>query len=154
MQSYEAKQPAYFATPSPQLVRALHTSLGQILSPSSSRPFSDASPPSSAPSPSEQEPASLLSNRFAAHRKASRKIKDCIEKELGLKQLADRPENQANGMTAFYIPDGLEASDLLPRLAKKGVVLAAGLHREIKGRYLRMGHMGISVVRLFYLTAA
>lgn len=144
MQSYESKQPAYFATPSPQLIRALHTSLQQILTPS---PYPADQPSSaSSTSPSTQPSTTeLLSNRFAAHRNASRRVKDVIEKELGLQQLADRPENQANGMTAFYMPEGVQAADLLPRLAKKGVILAAGLHRDIKGRYARMGHMGISV---------
>lgn len=147
MQSYESKQPAYFATPSPQLIRALHTSLQQILTPS---PYPADQPSSaSSTSPSTQPSTTeLLSNRFAAHRNASRRVKDVIEKELGLQQLADRPENQANGMTAFYMPEGVQAADLLPRLAKKGVILAAGLHRDIKGRYARMGHMGISVVRV------
>ena len=35
--------------------------------------------------------------------------------------------------TQLYYPEGLEATDLLPRLAKRGVVVAAGLHTSIKG---------------------
>ena len=31
MKNYEAKKPSYFATPSPQLIHALHTALKQIL---------------------------------------------------------------------------------------------------------------------------
>ena len=120
MQNYEARKPSYFATPSPQLIRALHTSLTQILS-------------------------SPLANRFAAHRAASQKVKAFIA-SLGLRQLAADPANQANGMTAFYLPDGMTAADLLPKLAARGVVLAGGLHREIEGKYVRMGHMGVSVM--------
>ncbi|KAF2740608.1 PLP-dependent transferase [Polyplosphaeria fusca] len=119
MQNYEAKKPSYFATPSPQLVHALHTSLSQILS----RP---------------------LAERFADHKAASQKVKQAVT-ALGLKQLASKPENQANGMTAIYLPDGIAPPDVLPGLVKKGVVFAGGLHKEIATKYIRFGHMGVSV---------
>jgi alanine-glyoxylate transaminase/serine-glyoxylate transaminase/serine-pyruvate transaminase len=123
MQNYEAKKPSYFATPSPQLIHALHTSLTQILS----KP---------------------LSERFAAHHAASLKIKKAIT-ELGLKQLATDPANQANGMTAIYLPENVKIPDILPKLMKKGVVFAGGLHKEIATKYIRFGHMGVSVVSIF-----
>lgn len=119
MQNYENKKPSYFATPSPQLIHALHTSLTQILS----RP---------------------LDQRFADHRAASQRVKKAVG-ELGLKQLAAKPENQANGMTAMYLPEGIQASEILPGLLKKGVIFAGGLHKEIATKYIRFGHMGISV---------
>ncbi|CZS99289.1 related to several transaminases [Rhynchosporium agropyri] len=119
MQNYEAKKPSYFATPSPQLVHALHTSLTQILS----KP---------------------LSERFAAHREASQKVKKAVT-ELGLKQLASDPADQANGMTAIYLPENIKAPELLPNLLKKGVIFAGGLHKEIAAKYIRVGHMGVSV---------
>ncbi|PQE10932.1 hypothetical protein CJF32_00007774 [Rutstroemia sp. NJR-2017a WRK4] len=119
MQNYEAKKPSYFATPSPQLIRALHTSLTQILS----KP---------------------LSERFAAHRAASQKIKKAVS-DLGLKQLASNPADQANGMTAIYLPENVKAPELLPNLMKKGVIFAGGLHKEIATKYVRFGHMGVSV---------
>jgi len=119
MQNYEAKKPSYFATPSPQLIRALHTSLTQILS----KP---------------------LSERFAAHRAASQKIKKAVS-DLGLKQLASNPADQANGMTAIYLPENVKAPELLPNLMKKGVIFAGGLHKEIATKYIRFGHMGVSV---------
>lgn len=34
----------------------------------------------------------------------------------------------------------------LPRLLKRDVIVAGGLHKEIKEKYFRIGHMGISVV--------
>ena len=119
MQNYEAKKPSYFATPSPQLIRALHTSLSQITSKS-------------------------LDERFAQHRAASKKVKDGIT-ALGLKQLASDPANQANGMTAIYLPEGMSPPDVLPKLMKKGVVFAGGLHKQIASKYIRFGHMGVSV---------
>lgn len=120
MQNYEAKKPSYFATPSPQLIHALHTSLTQILS-------------------------IPLSARFARHREVSQHIKSTIT-SLGLEQLASKPENQANGMTAMYLPEGVSPPDILPQLLKKGVVFAGGLHKAIAARYIRFGHMGVSVM--------
>jgi alanine-glyoxylate transaminase / serine-glyoxylate transaminase / serine-pyruvate transaminase len=119
MQNYEAKKPSYFATPSPQLIRALHTSLTQIL-------------------------AVPLSARFETQKKASQRIKAAVT-DLGLKQLASKPENQANGMTAIYLPNGLTPPEILPSLLKKGVIFAGGLHKEIASKYIRLGHMGVSV---------
>ena len=98
MQNYEAKKASYFATPSPQLIHALDTALKQILS----RPVEDY---------------------WAAHKAASQKVKKAVA-DLGLKQLASKPENQANGMTAIF---------------------AGGLHKEIATKYIRFGHMGVSV---------
>ncbi|THV50296.1 hypothetical protein BGAL_0156g00040 [Botrytis galanthina] len=120
MQNYEAKKPSYFATPSPQLVHALHTSLTQILS-------------------------VPLSERFAKHKATSQKIKKAVA-DLGLKQLAPNPADQANGMTAIYLPEGVKAAELLPNLVKKGVIFAGGLHKEIATKYVRVGHMGVSVM--------
>lgn len=120
MQNYEAKKPSYFATPAPQLIHALHTSLTQILS----RP---------------------LEERFARHRAVSQRVKKTIA-SLGLRQLASKPENQANGMTAMYLPNDLKPPEILPNLLKRGVVFAGGLHKEIAAKYIRFGHMGVSVM--------
>ncbi|KAI1179643.1 alanine--glyoxylate aminotransferase [Nemania sp. FL0916] len=119
MQNYEAKKPSYFATPSPQLIHALHTALSQILK----RP---------------------LSERFAKHREVSDKIKKAVT-ELGLKQVAGNSEDQAHGMTAMYLPESVKATDVLPKLAGKGVIFAGGIHKEIAAKYVRFGHMGVSV---------
>ena len=120
MENYEAKKPSYFATPSPQLIHALHTSLTQILS----KP---------------------LEERFSQHRATSQKVKKFVT-DLGLKQLATREENQAAGMTAIYLPDGMTPPDVLPKLLKKGVIFAGGLHKEIATKYVRFGHMGVSIM--------
>lgn len=119
MQNYENNKPSYFATPPTQLIHALHTTLTQI----TSRP---------------------LAERFAVHAKASDKVKATIA-QLGLSQLASSPEAQAHGMTAIYLPEGLTPPDVLPGLLKRGVIFAAGLHKEIATKYIRFGHMGVSV---------
>lgn len=119
MQNYESKKPSYFATPPTQLINALHTSLTQVLS----RP---------------------LSERFAIHRETSQRVKKAVT-DLGLKQLAGKPENQASTMTAVYLPNDLKPTDILPHLLNKGIIFAAGLHKEIATKYIRFGHMGVSV---------
>ncbi|KAF8248310.1 PLP-dependent transferase [Wilcoxina mikolae CBS 423.85] len=119
MRNYEAKKPSYFATPSPQLIHALHTSLTQITS-----------------VPMEQ--------RFAKHHEVSRYVKNSLA-EMGLKQLASEEACQANGMTAAFLPEGVTAPELLPKLLAKGVIFAGGLHKEIATKYFRFGHMGVSV---------
>ncbi|KAK3321207.1 pyridoxal phosphate-dependent transferase [Cercophora scortea] len=120
MQNYENKKPSYFATPSPQLIHALHTALTQILS----RP---------------------LSERFALHKAASDRIKKAVA-DLGLKQLAANPDDQAHGMTAIYLPESVTQAAILPNLAQKGVVFAGGIHKEVATKYIRFGHMGVSVL--------
>ncbi|KAL5341718.1 pyridoxal phosphate-dependent transferase [Aspergillus crustosus] len=119
MQNYENFKPSYFATPPTQLVHALHTTLSQI----TSRPISE---------------------HFAAHRQASDRVKAAVA-ELGLTQLASKPENQAHAMTAIWLPEGLAPPDVLPGLLKRGVIFAAGLHKEVATKYIRFGHMGVSI---------
>ncbi|KAK3372841.1 pyridoxal phosphate-dependent transferase [Lasiosphaeria ovina] len=120
MQNYENKKPSYFATPSPQLVHALHTALSQIFS----KP---------------------LSERFARHKETSDRIKKAVA-DLGLKQVAPNPDDQAHGMTAIYLPETVQIPQILPSLAKRGVLFAGGIHKEIVTKYIRFGHMGVSVL--------
>lgn len=120
MQSYEANKPAYFATPSPQLIHALHTACTQLL-------------------------AQGMAKRVQRHKEVSLKVKKTIE-ELGLKQLAKQPADQASTMTAIWLPEGISAPEFLPGLMQRGVVFAGGLHKECAAKYIRFGHMGISVM--------
>jgi alanine-glyoxylate transaminase/serine-glyoxylate transaminase/serine-pyruvate transaminase len=120
MQNYEAKKPSYFSTPSPQLVRALNTAVGQILA----RP---------------------LSERFQRHIEVSNKVKKAVA-DLGLKVVATKPEDQAHAMTAIYLPDGVSIPDVIPKLLSRGIIFAGGLHKEIGTKYIRFGHMGPSAV--------
>jgi len=130
MKAYEAGTPSYFATPPVNLIYAFHTSLSHITA--------RASIESGTPLPS-------ITERFALHRAASQRIKSAA-KDLGLSQVPLRDSEAANGMTALYFPPGVTAPDLIPRLVKKDVVIAGGLHVEIKDKYFRIGHMGLSVV--------
>lgn len=119
MQNYENFKPSYFATPPTQLVHALHTTLSQI----TARPVSE---------------------RFAAHRQASDRVKAAVA-DIGLQQLASKTENQAHAMTAIWLPEGLTPPDVLPGLLKRGVIFAGGLHKEVATKYIRFGHMGVSI---------
>ncbi|KAF5355254.1 hypothetical protein D9758_006021 [Tetrapyrgos nigripes] len=123
MRAYESSQPAYFATPPVNLIYAFNTSLTSITKTSSVS----------------------LAERYALHREVSSKVKSAA-KELGLKQVPLKDSEAANGMTALYYPEGLGAGDILPRLVKKGVVVAGGLHKSFKDTYFRIGHMGITAV--------
>jgi alanine-glyoxylate transaminase/serine-glyoxylate transaminase/serine-pyruvate transaminase len=79
--------------------------------------------------------------RFVRHRALSRACK-AATRALGLKQVPLHAEMAANTMTAPYYPEGIAATDLLPRVKAAGVVLAGGLHPEIRAEYFRIGHMG------------
>lgn len=120
MQSYEKKEVKYFATPPTQLVHALHAVLTGIVS-----------------QPLEQ--------RFRQHREKSDQVKKAI-RELGLTQLVVHPQYEANGLTAFWLPSGLEAKEFLATMALKGFVISGGMHKTLGQKYVRFGHMGYSVV--------
>ncbi|GAA5992381.1 hypothetical protein JCM11641_002144 [Rhodosporidiobolus odoratus] len=122
MESYEKGTPAYFATPSVNLIYALEASLKNIV----------------------DGPVSLA-DRFKLHREASAKFRDEAAK-LGFKTVALSPEASANGMTALYTPEGVAPPALVGALAERGIVIAGGLHKDIKTKYIRFGHMGVSVV--------
>ncbi|GAA5833120.1 hypothetical protein JCM5353_004240 [Sporobolomyces roseus] len=122
MESYEKGTPAYFATPPVNLIYALEASLKTIVS----------------------GPVSLQ-DRFKLHREAAKKFRSEVT-QLGFKTVATSEEACANGMTAVYVPEGIEPPKLVGALAERGVVIAGGLHKEIKTKYIRFGHMGVSVV--------
>ena len=115
MEGYEARRPAYFGTPAVNLIWALNVSLGQILEEG-------------------------VDARFARHRRLSSAFKAAIG-ALGLGQVPVRPEVAANTLTAPYYPDGVDKS-LLSYVNEAGVIVAGGLHGEIRDRYFRVGHMG------------
>jgi alanine-glyoxylate transaminase/serine-glyoxylate transaminase/serine-pyruvate transaminase len=116
MEGYEARQPGYFGTPPVNLIWALNVSLGQILDEG-------------------------MDARFKRHRRISRAIKAGVT-ALGLSQVPVSPEKAATTLTAPYFPDGLDRS-VLGHIKESGVILAGGIHPEIKARYFRIGHMGV-----------
>lgn len=115
MEAYEAREPSYFGTPPVNLIWALNTSLGQILEEG-------------------------LNARFERHRMISRAVKEAVT-ALGMRQVPVRGDIAASTLTAPCFPDGVDRS-VLGHMKRAGVVLAGGLHPEIKERYFRIGHMG------------
>jgi alanine-glyoxylate transaminase/serine-glyoxylate transaminase/serine-pyruvate transaminase len=116
MEAYEARQPSYFGTPPVNLIWALNVSLGQILEEG-------------------------MEARFERHRQISEAFKAAIA-ALGMTQVPVSTDVAANTLTAPYFPDGVDRS-VLGHIREEGVMLAGGLHPEIKARYFRVGHMGV-----------
>ncbi|WVR06798.1 hypothetical protein IAU60_003834 [Kwoniella sp. DSM 27419] len=79
------------------------------------------------------------------HKAASKYVKDELA-GLGLDFVPKSRDIAANGMTAVKFPKGVQASDVLPKLAERDIVVAAGLHKAIATEYFRIGHMGITAV--------
>jgi len=115
MEAYEARRPGYFGTPPVNLIWALNVSLGQILDEG-------------------------METRTTRHRLLSDALKAAIT-ALGMKQVPVGPDRMATTLTAPYYPEGVDAG-VLGRINQAGVILAGGLHPEIKTRYFRIGHMG------------
>ena len=116
MEAYEARQPGYFGTPPVNLIWALDVSLGQILDEG-------------------------MDARFARHRRLSEALKAAVT-ALGMKQVPVSPDRAATTLTAPYYPDGVDRA-VLGHIKEAGVILAGGLHPDIKARYFRVGHMGV-----------
>lgn len=115
MEAYEARRPSYFGTPPVNLIWALNVSLAQILEEG-------------------------MDNRFARHRRLSEAFKAAI-RALGMKQVPVSPDRAAASLTAPYYPQGVDRT-LLAHVKEAGVILAGGLHPDIKDEYFRVGHMG------------
>lgn len=116
MEAYEARKPSYFGTPNVNLIWALNVSLGQILEEG-------------------------IQGRFARHQRLGNACQSAVH-TLGMAQVPIHPNYAASTLTAPYYPEGINGSDLLLKIKKAGVILAGGLHPEIKARYFRIGHMG------------
>ncbi|RLV96684.1 Alanine--glyoxylate aminotransferase 1 [Spathaspora sp. JA1] len=119
MQSYESGKGAYFATPAVQTITALRASLDEILSES-------------------------LDARLAKHEQVSTEFKNAVNK-LGLQILPVSREVAAHGLSAIYFPEGIDGNELLKKLAQRGFTIAGGIHKQLVGKYFRVGHMGYSV---------
>ncbi len=58
---------------------------------------------------------------------------------LGLELFSSRP---AEGLTAFRVPDGLKDSDIRNKLVERFGITTVGGQGKIKGKIIRIGHMG------------
>jgi alanine-glyoxylate transaminase/serine-glyoxylate transaminase/serine-pyruvate transaminase len=113
-EAYEAGRAAYFATPPVNLIAALDVSLGQIL-------------------------AEGMEARFARHARMARAFRSAWQ-ALALEMVPRTEALAANTLSALYLPGGVDSS-LAQHIRAEGVVIAGGLHPEIKARSFRVGHM-------------
>jgi len=116
MQAYESRTASYFGTPAVNLMAALDVSLRRIRE--------------------EGMPA-----RWARHARLAAAFRAGAD-ALGLGFVAEDADHRANTLTACRYPDGVSGSDFLPAVNAAGVILAGGLHPQIKADYFRVGHMG------------
>jgi len=121
MRAYEDRRPAYFSTPATTLIPALEIGLNEILRDDG------------------------MEARFALHRRAALAMR-AAWRVLGLTGVPAREELAAHTLSALYYPEGVDAT-LVSAIARRGVVVAGGLHPEIRAEYFRVGHMGYAAGR-------
>ncbi len=115
MRAYEQRTPSYFGTPAVNLVSALNVSLRGILTEGMER-------------------------RFERHRRLSEALKAGLD-ALGLRQVA-RSGCRAVTLTACFYPERIAGPAWLKAVEEAGVIVAGGLHPDIKAQSFRIGHMG------------
>ncbi|MFC2100021.1 pyridoxal-phosphate-dependent aminotransferase family protein [Candidatus Bipolaricaulota bacterium] len=116
MASYEKRVPSYFGTPAVNHICALDVSLGQILDEG-------------------------MEVRVTRHRRISEACKAGLT-ALGLSQVPTDVAHAATTLSAPRTPKGVAAKQLLGAIRDAGVILAGGLHPQIRDEYFRIGHMG------------
>lgn len=121
MQTYLVGKPSYFATQPVNLVCALVEALEELM----------------------KGGEEGLAARIESHRKAGRRLR-AVAAQLGMKSMALEGA-EAAGLTVIWVPEGLTAAEILQKAAAKGVIFAGGLLADVKDRYIRIGHMGVSV---------
>ena len=72
------------------------------------------------------------------HARLARAARAAVQ-AVGLRLLAEKP---ANGVTAAWGPDGTDTSKLIALMRDKHGVTIANGQGELKGKIIRLGHMG------------
>jgi alanine-glyoxylate transaminase / serine-glyoxylate transaminase / serine-pyruvate transaminase len=120
MANYRARKPSYFATPAVQLIMALHTSLTTAV-------LGDGG----------------MEARYAEHERVASAFRAALA-ALNIDLVAASANVAANTLTAARYPANVDGVALRASMSKHGVIVAGGLHRDIKAQYFRVGHMGLS----------
>ncbi|MBI1324575.1 aminotransferase class V-fold PLP-dependent enzyme [bacterium] len=79
-----------------------------------------------------------IENVWARHKRMSDACQAGVQ-ALGLSLFSSRP---AEGLTAFYVPDGIKDSAIRNKLQEKFGIYTVGGQDKIKGKIVRIGHMG------------
>lgn len=114
MEAYAAGRASYFATPPVNHLAALDVSLSCLLN----------------------EGMEVRTWRHRQHALALR----AAWRAMGLKAVPVGEDVMAHTLSALYLPEGLDAS-FAARVADEGVIVAGGLHPELRTRTFRVGHM-------------
>lgn len=120
MRAYEARRPAYFSTPATNLVLALEVGLREILE-------------------------GGIQGRFELHDRVGRAMR-AAWRSMDLALVPARDELAANTLSAVKLPRGVDPS-VIGEILEQGVIVAGGLHPEIRNTYFRVGHMGYMVTQ-------
>ncbi len=75
---------------------------------------------------------------WARHRRMSEACQAGV-KALGLELFSARP---AEGLTAFFVPEGIKDTDIRKKLDERFGITFVGGQDKLKGRIVRIGHMG------------
>jgi aspartate aminotransferase-like enzyme len=81
-----------------------------------------------------------IANVWERHRRMSEACQAGVQ-ALGLELFSARP---AEGLTAFRVPQGLKDTDIRGKLAEKFGITTVGGQDKLKGKIVRIGHMGYS----------
>jgi aspartate aminotransferase-like enzyme len=79
-----------------------------------------------------------IENIWERHRRMSEACQAGIQ-ALGLELFSARP---AEGLTAFRVPEGLKEAQIRSRLAERFGISTVGGQDKLKGKIIRIGHMG------------
>ena len=82
-----------------------------------------------------------LENVLARHSKLARATRAAI-KAMGLELLA--PQSPSDAVTAVKVPDGMDGVSLVKTLKKRYDVMITGGQAQLKGKIIRIAHMGYS----------
>jgi len=116
MKAYQNRKPSYFGTPAVNLIRALEVSLKLI---------------------NKEE----ITKKVSTNKKYAKAFQKAIE-AIGLKMVPVSKKITANTLSAIYYPKEIDGNNFRKQVNVQGVIIAGGLHAEIKADYFRVGHMG------------
>ncbi|CAB4252474.1 similar to Saccharomyces cerevisiae YFL030W AGX1 Alanine:glyoxylate aminotransferase (AGT) [Maudiozyma barnettii] len=122
LEAFESGKPAYFATPPVQLIDSLRVALEQILQ------FS-------------YKGQTGIEARVNKHKDTSDNFKTCITDKLGQQLVSKTLDNSAHGLTAIYVTN---PPSVISYMQQHGYTITGGIHKDIKSKYVRVGHMGVS----------
>ncbi|MEO0128800.1 MAG: alanine--glyoxylate aminotransferase family protein [candidate division WOR-3 bacterium] len=79
-----------------------------------------------------------IEENFRRHQKISEYVRKRVKK-MGYELFSESP---SNGLTVIKMPDGLDSTEIIKECKEKYGILFANGQGEMKGKILRIGHMG------------